>query len=249
MDADQFRQLLAATKRKARRPEIYSSGDPLEWITWRRNTTRILTLNGWDDADNLARAKNEIRVSITGQADVVAADIQPIDGETVEALFNRLQARFCPAAQTQNARVAYEQASQSPNENILGFHGRLRALFVRAHPDLAAGIENNVMLIRKFILGLIDADVKQWTLSADPATYAAALETAQNRAAVGVVLAATAGGKVPTVNAINDGSLTPSTSSVNMSLRRGGVPQFAGANPTAGGGTGGACCWGCRGEG
>ena len=244
MDADQFRQLLAATKRKARRPDNYSSGDPLEWITWRRNTTRIITLNGWDNADDLEKAKNEIRVSITGSADVVSADIQPIAGETVAALLDRLQARFCPAAQTQNARVAYDQASQSPTENILAFHGRLRALFTRAHPNLADGIEDNNMLIRKFVLGLIDADVKQWTLSADPATYAAALETAQNRAAVGVVLAASTGGKVPTVNAINDGSSTPSTSSVNTSLRRGGVPQFAGANPTTGG-TGGGNCWGC----
>ena len=57
MDADQFRQLLAATKRKARRPDNYSSGDPLEWITWRRNTTRIITLNGWDNADDLEKAK------------------------------------------------------------------------------------------------------------------------------------------------------------------------------------------------
>ena len=248
MDAAQLQQLIAAASRKSRRPEIYSSGCPLEWQTWRRNTTRIITLNNWNDAANLPRAKNEIRVSITGNADITAADIQPVDGETVENLLDRLQARFCPAAQSQYARVAFDQCVQSPNEDILAFHSRLRALFTRAHPALAGDLENNHVLIRKFILALIDADVKQWTLSADPATFAVALETAQNRAAVGAVLSSHVGrgGKLSAmegINAVYDGTRTPSTAGANAALRRGGLSAATMAPGNAN--QNGNCCWTC----
>ena len=245
LDADQLQQLLRAAGRRPRRPENYSSADPLEWITWRRNASRIITLNGWDDGDNLARAKNEIRVSITGNADVVVADIQPLGAaETLEEFLDRLQARFCPAAQSQYARMAYDQATQNPSEDILGWHGRLRALFTRAHPGLAADLENNNILIRKFVVGLIDADVKQWTLSADPATYAVALTVSQNRAAVGAVLSGGKASSVSSINAVDDGSGTPSTAGINTTLRRNGITQQTGTNaaPAVGGG---GLCWRC----
>ena len=114
MNAEQFAEFLTATQRpRARRPEVFESGDGTEWLTWRRNFLILIELNGWTGGEGndqqqrrRTRAKREARASIKGQADLMVADIQPADNdETVAAFLNRLQARFLPAAESNFAKV------------------------------------------------------------------------------------------------------------------------------------------------
>jgi hypothetical protein len=92
------------------------------------------------------------------------------------------------------ARVGFADASQLDGENLLQWHARVRSLFIRAYPNEAAGAEDNVHLIDKFIVGCGDEAVKEYTHLQGPATYAAALTAAHNQAATKSVLAASRAG-------------------------------------------------------
>lgn len=241
MDAAQFQQFLdavraqapaagaaAAARERTVKPELFSSGDGPTWLTWRRNYTHIVALNGWGDAAHLERAKRVARVSITGKADQVVADIQPGDaGQTLEQFLDLLEARFVPAAQAQFAKVAFDNCVQNPAESLLEYHSRTRALYIRANPGEAHNVENSQPLIRKYVLGIIDPVVKEFVLEREPATFAAALNHAQNKAAVRSVCtgSVTAGNKITAlyqqggISAVYDGTSTPSTAAATQNLR------------------------------
>ena len=87
---------LAARQKRSTRPDNFFSGDPIEYLIWRRNTMRLFERNGWNNARNSAKAKIMILISLAGRAALITADIRPIDSETVEALLDRLQERFLP---------------------------------------------------------------------------------------------------------------------------------------------------------
>ena len=96
MQDEMAHPFLAARQKRSTRPDNFFSGDPIEYLIWRRNTMRLCEQDGWNNAHNSAKAKIMILVSLTGRAELIAADIRPIDGETVEALLDRLQERFLP---------------------------------------------------------------------------------------------------------------------------------------------------------
>ena len=129
-------------------------------------------------------------------------------------------------------------------------------LFGRANPNQADGAENNDTLIRKFTLGLCSNVVKSFTLEGAPATYAAALDRAQNKAACEAVVSGhiSAGTKITSLSApdqlfpgttnqlvmgaLTDGTSTPSTTQATAALRRGTLfPNSGTVNKPK--------CWGC----
>ena len=256
MNAEQFAQFM--NKPRTRRPESFESGEGTEWLTWRRNFELLVPLNQWDgggDHDERlrrrTRAKREARTSIKGRADQMVADIQPLeDNETIAAFLDRLQRRYLPTAESNYAKVAFELAAQLPTESLLDWCGRVRQLFSRAQPNDAGGANNNNTLIRRFILGITNPIVKTHVLDHTPATLDAALDLAQNKAATEATVAGTIGPNskiaslgAPTefglVNAVNDGTATPSTTQATAALRRRGMFPNSGIvrEPR---------CWGCN---
>ena len=253
MNNDQFQQFMDGMRNmriRTRRPEPFTSGEGHEWILWRENYIAICDLNGWNDAAHLERSKNECLVSITGEAKRRIQGIQPGGAnETLAQFLDRIQLRYLPPAASQFAKSEYDACAQLPGEEIITYHSRLRVLFVRGHPALAADLENSTMLIRKFTLGLSNTSIKTYVLDHNPQTFAAALEHAQNKAATEATVAGTTvpGGKVMALgdaigmHAVYDGTETPSTAEANRRLRRLGPDANVGA---AGPGPA-PICWNC----
>ena len=194
MNAAQLQQLIdavgaAAGNRPASRkvPE-FSSADPNEWQTWEENFLLIVAINGWDNR----RARRELAAAMTGIAKTYVRDIDVGDVAAAAPIADQLtlyRARFMPEAAGDMARVTIRDACRTEGETVQGWHARLRALWVRAYPDLDAnGLNNNKDLIEKFALGLADDYVTSEVWKARPATYADALTVANNMDAARMVL-------------------------------------------------------------
>lgn len=79
-------------------------------------------------------------------------------------------------------KAEFEQAHQAAHEKLMDWHGRLRAIFIRAYPNRNAA--NNDQLIRTFISGIADPAIKMFVLEGAPDTYISALTRAQNKEAM-----------------------------------------------------------------
>ena len=152
--------------------------------------------------------------------------------------------------------MAFDQAHQLPTESLLQWSSRIRLLFCRANPAQEQDCNANETLIRKFILGMVSSVIKGHTLEGAPATLAAALTRAQNKAACeAVVSGSVAGGTKITamsapaaelavctnpiaVAALTDGTATPSTTQATQALRQGNLFPNSGILKQF-------KCWGC----
>ena len=177
------------TKRKL---TIFSSADGVEWLTWRRNAELTVDINGW----GVERARREIAAAMEGAAARGMADIKPtpggLGGHTVKDLLDAFQERFLPEAQSDLSRALFRNARQVAGETVLQWHSRVRELFLRAHPG--EDTEASLLLRDQFVLGLMELDVKTWTLDTRPATFTQALNIASNKTASRLRIAAAASG-------------------------------------------------------
>lgn len=176
--------------RPGRKPDSFSSGDPVEWRTWRANFEIITEINQW----NNARARREAAACMTGLAKIYVQDIPhgaevgpPVPGFGL--LLDSYQERFMPQADSDLARISLKEARQGEDETVLAWHSNVRHLYQRAHPNVALaalGVERNLM--DAFILGIRDPSIRADVWKARPANYTACLDTAQNLVAGAQVL-------------------------------------------------------------
>ena len=162
-----------------------TSTDPAEWIAWRNNFEAACLMQGWTDV----QARNQLHYSMQGDANMLVNHINPFvnnpataDAWTKGELLAAYDALFLPEAGSHLARAEFKVAKQKAGEPIGKWHGRLRTLFLRANPGEPT--ETNRDLREGFLLGLSDPEIKRQALGDSPATYAAALERAMQRAAV-----------------------------------------------------------------
>lgn len=198
INAEQLAQILAAARGGGtKKVETLSSTDSSSWQTWRSNFVICVAINQW----NNARARREAAASMVGTAKEYVRDI-PIgdanvaggnDAAPVAGLLDLYQARFTPAAESDLARVTLKDAKQRPEEGIMAWHARVRVLYSRAFPHVAApDLETARNLMDAFILGLYEPEIRKDTWKARPQTYTDCLQSAQNNAAALSVLS---GGK------------------------------------------------------
>ena len=192
MDDAQFGQFLNALaaqnqQRGYKKITAFSSGDGIEYLTWKDNFTLAAEINGW----NNDRQCREAKANIEGAAARMISDIPHIVlGQTVVQLLALYEARFLPAAAGDMARVQFRTACQKEAESILQWHTRVRELFTRSYP--AEPLEASVQLRDQFILGLSESKIKEYTWDSHPATFAAALANASSKSASNTVMAASA---------------------------------------------------------
>jgi hypothetical protein len=79
------------------------------------------------------------------------------------------------------SRTEYNIAKQISSEDVKGWHARLRDLYNRAYPG--EEVNNNLPLIEKFVMQLINKEVGKFVFERDPATFAGALALAQTKIA------------------------------------------------------------------
>lgn len=151
------------------------------WLGWRDSFENTVALNGYNDLEQRLALSGAMK----GKAKLATMDIrvqEPIDGAppTIALVLGAYQERFMPAAASHLARTKFELARQGPQEEILDFHSRLRALYTQAYPNAA----DDTMLIRRFVGGLRRRELRMQAMRTDPQTYPAALASAQHEASV-----------------------------------------------------------------
>ena len=198
--ADIMNAVNALPRGVGKRLTSFESGTGSDWVTWREHFDATRLINDWQDE----RARRELKAAMLGEAARLTSDIA-IDGAGVnlDAVLAAYAGRFLPAAAGQVARVEFHAAFQRPDETVLQFHGRCREMFLRAYPDQAPN--NSVLLIQTFALGLADTEVSRFVLDQNPATFAAASNTAQVKSATEAALSSRRKGGVNSINSMGAG--------------------------------------------
>ena len=193
---EQLGRLLAAIRAPLagtdKRLTPFSSGEGADWIAWRRNFVAVWRLKGW--TEDVGKA--QLIAAMEGAACRMVSDI-PVDAPegrpaiTATRLLELYGDRFLPPAQSRLARQGFKDAQQRADESITAWHTRVRELYQRAHPE--ADMENAVELVERFILGLYDSKVKEYSFLGQPTTMAQALTKASDAAATVACLRKTDG--------------------------------------------------------
>lgn len=187
MGPAQLNALIAATQTRGKRLTPLSSANPDDWIAWRGTFEKVALLNNWNDDTQ----RNQIAAAMEGVARRMVGDI-PTNAGLPAALLDAYQMRFLPAAQSRLAVIQFRQAKQKEDESEIEYHVRLRELFSRAYP--AEDVEASILLRETYTLGLKNTQILDHVYTTAPATYAACLTAATNKAAVLSVIATQTGG-------------------------------------------------------
>jgi len=190
MDHAQLQLLIAGVRGGGNRKRTvpFKTPDGLEWQTWRRQFEHIARGNGWTNG----RARNEIASALEGEAARVVEDIPiedavpagAVDAPAFGLLLDAYEARFITVGDEDSAKVVFRTSKQKPDENLVAWHARARQLFRRAYPALdAAAVEASDVLVDKFVRGLYNPAVMEYTMDHRPATYGDALTNANTKAA------------------------------------------------------------------
>ena len=207
MTEEQLTRLLAAVRLPPagtdKKLTPFVTGESADWIAWKQTFLHVWRLKGW----NQEVAKAQLAAAMEGAACRMVSDI-PIDAApgnpaiTCLALLEAYGNRFLPPAQSRLARQGFKDAQQKADESITAWHTRVRELFQRAHPN--ADLEHSIELVERFLLGLYDSKVREFTFLKLPQTMAQALTEASDAAATVACLRKTDGyGSRPAVQALD----------------------------------------------
>jgi hypothetical protein len=191
MDTVQFEKFCRMIKADKKKLSHFSSGDGLEWITWKKHFELVCDINGWKGEPNANAAdlliadekmRREAKASMSGLAARMVSDLQhDAAGVDIEQLLTKFESRFLPQAASDLARMMFRQACQLEGETAIQWHTRARELYHRAQPT--ANLETAQELKDCFVLGLRIREVKQCVWDAKPPTLSECLEKATNKEA------------------------------------------------------------------
>ena len=151
------------------------AGDDSDWNTYKRHFGHMILLHHLDEEE----AKLTLAANMKGKAAAITADIA-LEGKSYDQLETAYEDRFLPPQASAAAMVQFENASQRPSEDVLGYHTRLRTLWRRAYPT---SVEEH-SLIQRFVAGIRKGEVRRAIRRARPANYNDALREALNEDSV-----------------------------------------------------------------
>ena len=162
------RLMQAAAAPRGMKPPRLSSIDSESFLVWRRNFIDISALNEW----NVHRSKVAARSSLEGEAASLCHSIPLGDNAfTLDMLLDAYENRIMSPAATTLAETLFESATQVPGETVNKWHSRLRNLYLRAFPEELANLENSRQLIKKFLNGLADPQIRLHAKAQNPENY------------------------------------------------------------------------------
>ena len=167
--------------RNPRLPNLrYDGKEEDDWTSFREAFVNNSRFHGYSDQ----QAKWALKSCMKGPAFL---SIQGLDHEddqlSATDLLNAYEAKFMPLAASDLSRARFETATQEAKEHLLQWHGRLQMLFVRAYGGHGQAM-GEAMLIRAFARGIRNRRIREHVLRSQPATYDAALGSAQTEQAV-----------------------------------------------------------------
>ena len=162
----------------------FRNGPDDDWLAFKSHFDKIIHLNQFTDYE----ARLALASAMRGRAATNTLDID-VKGNDVTLLeiIERYEERFLPAGASQRARTNFDRAQQKPEEDVLDFHSRLRSLWNRAYPQEVS----ETQLIRRFILGIRNKDIREEIIRRKPETYGAALAAAQDETSIVELLQST----------------------------------------------------------
>jgi len=169
----------AAAPRARHLPTTFFLGrEQDDWTSFRRQFENINQFYGYEQQ----QGKIALFTCMKGQAAVAVADINHLDmALAVNDVLQMYELKFLPPAASKMARVRFNQARQEGKEDLLSYHGRMRALWMRAYPGPN---QPEAMLIERFIRGIQRQVIRTAVDRANPADYDAALAAAQHEKSV-----------------------------------------------------------------
>lgn len=159
------------------KPHMFTASGRESWRDFRDSFEIMNSFNGWTDL----RMRQCLRHSMRGKAASMVADIHPSQCADLKTMLDRYEARFMPPSFSSVMRAQVAFCRQGPQEDILGYHTRLRAIYDRAYNEAP---DTSIHLIETFINGLRSPAVMEHVRRANPQTYAQALDTALNETAI-----------------------------------------------------------------
>lgn len=168
-----------------RKLNSFSSGEGVDWMTWRNHYDQVAAINDWGNARQL----REIQASMDGKAAKQVAGMVPDmpdaagnGGTPPQEFLDRYQEKFLPPAASRMARSSFLYACQESSEGILDWHSRVKSLYRRANPNDQEWETRNA-LIDQFVLHLADSDVAKYVFDRQPANIDEALHFGQDKTA------------------------------------------------------------------
>lgn len=156
---------------------VLNSTTPEAWLRFRPAYTLYAAIQHWDDA----HAKQECFLALREKASDVLRDINYQQPDlTLDGLLDLYEARLVTPEAVAVSRREFKATRQRPDETIVEWHGRLRTLYRRVHPQLV-DVEHAPDLIEKFAEGAADQEVYKLVTNLAPDTYTMALVIAQRQ--------------------------------------------------------------------
>ncbi len=163
-------------------PLFEETGDATALAIWISRFETVSNIAGWNDT----RMKAELKSGMSGAAAVVMRDINIKGPRTFNQVKADFQDRFITPADSDHARADFSLAQQGVEEGLLEFHSRLRELFTRAYQAALGNIDAAPMgqiLRDRFISGLLNPAIKEYTWGQRPANYMECLAVVQRKQA------------------------------------------------------------------
>ena len=159
-------------------PPTLADVDPIKWVTFSKQFTRVANLNNWDKK----RSKLLLHTCMQDAAARAVEHIEFDDNLSLEDAIQRFAKIFVNPASTQLYKQKFKEASRQPGEELILWHTRAREMFMRAYPK-ENDQENNEDLKERFVLGLRNRQLSHSLLSAEnysAMTFTEVLTRAQN---------------------------------------------------------------------
>ncbi len=163
-------------------PLFEETGDATAWATWISRFETVANITGWNDA----RMKAALKAGMAGGAALITRDIDIRYPRTFNQVKEDFQDRFITPADSDRVRADFSLAQQGAEEGLLEWHRRLREFFTRAYPAALGNIDLAPMgqiLCDRFISGLLNPAIKEYTWDQRPATYMECLAVVQRKQA------------------------------------------------------------------
>ncbi len=132
-------------------PDTLSDVDPIKWTIFRKSFEKANILNDWE-------VKRAILILHVSLKDAAARSIQHLSTTgyaTLKEALDKMELVFVDPAATDHFNTIFLNSARTPQEELVGWHTRLRETFMRAYPDIT-DYENSKLLKDRFTLYIND---------------------------------------------------------------------------------------------
>ena len=157
--------------------EPYAHDGKTDFKSWKESTLEVCLANNYSIRTSLSYVKS----LLINKAQIIAAHIHPSNFDSLSEFMKELTKLFDPDHFAEGHLAIFDNYTQG-NEPIVSYSSYFRMAFSKAYPNKDP--ETSTELIRKFIAGLTDEDIRRQCMRSKPKTFSEAIEAAVNESQV-----------------------------------------------------------------